>query len=162
MAANVGYSAMMPGEWAIKASAKLRDFTDNLTQANLRFAEFSGGMQRVAVEQEIREMRLSKDRGDRRAQSAGFAAEQAFKLKKTTSTVEDFQDKLKGYAAGIGANVLNRMINPFGMTEKGFDWAGKKLDDVAKSMGLSAEGMDRDFKEPLHKYGRPDRFRWKD
>lgn len=161
MGANVGFSAVTPGEWATKSASKLKDFADNLTQANLRFAEFSGGMQRVAVEQEIREMNLSRERGDRRAQSAGYAAEQAFKLKKTTASVEDFGAKLKGYAAGFGAKMLDNMINPWGLTQAGLNWAGKKVDAAAEQAGLRAKGMDQDFKEPLHMYGRPDRFKWR-
>lgn len=157
-AGGTAFGAVAPGEWAVKATARLRDFADNLERANMQFAQFSGAMGQVAAEQEMREMQLSRERGDRRASTAGYSAEAAFKNKKTMAGFEDLQANMNNLVSGFANNLLNKLINPGGVTDKVLAYANEKVNEWSKDLGLTNNAAAAEFREPLQTYGRPSRF----
>lgn len=77
------------GKVLFDSMEKLRDWSEMLHQSNMRFAEFSASMASVQVEQEIRDMLLSRERGERRASAARDLAESKSRLERALSRPED-------------------------------------------------------------------------
>lgn len=99
---QVGRFAQVLGE----SVEKLRRWNDQLLQGNLRLAEFSGAMAVVAAEQRIADVRLGRQRGDRRASIAREQARSRQELEKTLAPVEDAWAAIQGRVSSL----LNREL----------------------------------------------------
>ncbi len=145
----------------VTATEKLRQWTNHLHESNMQFAQFSASMTRVEVESQMRNIMLSRERGERRAASAQYLAEQRDALNKSIAPIEDAFAMFKNRVFGDFAGGLSVLIN--GIT--------KMADKINGAMGadkLGGTGHQRDYVaefmkdlavEKWHeKYGRPSRF----
>lgn len=147
------------GSVAAQSVQRLKDWGDQLHNANLQFAEFSAAMTEVQVMQEIRDMFLSRERGDRRAESAGKLAEAKHRLNEQTSVLEDKWANLKADIlvpfldlATTGVTYINDILK---WLEKWGLIRSKEEDDKINSKEwLDAMGLEKWFE----KHGRPRRF----
>lgn len=153
------------GAGLAKSVEKLRDWNEGLHKANMAFAEFSGQMTTVQVEQQIRDMQLSRERGDRRADSARFLAESKSSLDRKFSVYEDAFAKVSNYTAGALSKITESVLTNaergsfgpgIGLGLQAFKWFG--------SMGSEQEtDLDKWMKASdetnwAAEYGRPRRF----
>ncbi len=67
----------------------LRRWNEMLHEGNMRFAEFSGSMAAVQARQELRDIQLQMERGERRAKSAEMLAQSRQALEKAAAPLED-------------------------------------------------------------------------
>lgn len=95
---------------------KLRDFSKQLHESNMRFAEFSAGMARVEADADLRQMQLSRERGDRRAREAGYLAEGRSQLEQTLAPAEDAWARFKDIWAGTLDKLLAQFLERSGLT----------------------------------------------
>lgn len=75
---------------------RLRKWNDQLMDSNFRFAEFSGAMAKVAAEQEMRQIRLDQERGQRRAGHADMHARSRDRLERNLAPAEDYMANFGG------------------------------------------------------------------
>jgi len=68
---------------------KIKQWNREVFESNMRFAAFSASMAGIKVEQEARDIKLGRERGERRAPSAGRAAEAMNNFEKISSQFED-------------------------------------------------------------------------
>lgn len=149
------------GEVAFKAVDRLQTWSNQLHQANMQFTEFSGAMAGVQARQEVRDMMLSKERGDRRAGVAENVAQSKSGLAAETAKVGDFMSNVWGSVNSFFSQMATKVIKPFAnavdkLNEKVFG-GGKKT----KNPGLGDElpgWMDRATDEYYGQFGRPPRF----
>lgn len=95
------------GAAAYEGMKKVQEWGDSLHKANMQFAEFSGAMAGVEARQEVRDMQLSRERGERRAASAEYLAEGKNGLDKSMAVIEDSVAVLSNYVTGTLARVIN-------------------------------------------------------
>jgi len=115
----------------VESVDRLREWTDRLHQANIQFAEFSTSMTRVQVQEEIRSMNLSRERGERRAGSAEFLAESRTGLNRKFAAFEDIMGNIQNYVGGILSHIVNFVT--FG--ERGVQF----LEYLANAAGMNGE-----------------------
>jgi len=143
-----------------EATDKLRDWSRTLHENDLQFKEYSGKMAAVGARQEVRDIMLSQERGERRGQAAEFLAREKHGLEKTAAPWEDLAAKMQDIVAGTldrGLTTLLGRVAPLAdrwnialdkyMGEQGADpFATQQLQDMAELSGQ----FDRN--------GRPKRF----
>ena len=137
----------------------MQKYADSLHKVNMQFAEFSGSMAAVKAQQEVRDMQLSQERGERRANSAEYLAKGKSELARSTSQGEDFMGRLNNYGGGILARLGTIINTPF---EKVFTIGNKILDimegkksDTTGTADVDKYGSD----ERRNSIPRPVRFR---
>ena len=145
-------------EKVFAAIGKLRDWNETLHKANKDFAEFSASMAGVMARQEIREIHLSRERGERRAASAEYLAEGKSRLDTAVAPWEDKWAEIKGYIQGFISDQLGALV--------------EKTTDIFERLGIISENeggkhspidmlneiADRQLRE-LEEHGRPARHR---
>ncbi len=89
---------------------KLKDWSKKLHEANMQFAEWSSAMAGVKARQEVRELQLSQERGDRRAASAETLAKGENALNQATAPMEDLFGNLENTIVGSIDQVIAGMI----------------------------------------------------
>lgn len=134
--------------WALEAFEGVREWSTGLHQANMQFGEFSTGMARVQAAQEVRDIQLSAERGDRRAVTADDLAESRHRLNAKTAVWEDMWGNLMN-VLGAETNKLLEKLVPEG--DENRNKAGDMPDGVASQMidEAGARGW-------IENYGRPD------
>lgn len=138
----------------------LQDFVKGLHASNVRFAEFSGGMAQVQVNQQMREIELAQKRGDRRSESAELLAKEMNDLNVNLARVEDKWANLQNtfIAALLAA------VNPK-LKEVLDKLLGKEEEDTSKgetmTESLAAVGRDT-MRGGDEGFGRPPRLSWHD
>lgn len=89
----------------------IRKWNEQITQGNLRFAEFSAAMTQVQVEEELRAMRYSRERGNAQAQTAREQAEAKHRLEVALQPFEtwwaNFQNKTSTGISNFLTNVID-------------------------------------------------------
>lgn len=101
---------------------KIKEFANGLHEANKRFADYSGLMTHVMVQQEMRDAILSQQRGDRRAESAGKLAEAKNRLDVATAPLDDKWAEIK---TEISTVLIDRVALPIISSIKAIlDWLG--------------------------------------
>ncbi len=142
------------GGAAFKAIESLRAWGDKLHEANMKFAEFSASMTQVQVEQEIREMYLSQERGERRADSARRLAESKSALDRKLAPLEDM---VANFQNDIAATLNRTLVATL-------DVLSGRLPNLAGADGevggetLAAETFRIGEAQWIQEYGRPARF----
>lgn len=146
------------GEALVKGVDNLRDFGKQLHESNIRFHEFSAAMTRVKVEQEVREMRLSQERGERRAASAGYLARAQFDLEKELAPIEDTMADIKNILTGFTMDQVS-FVAQIGKIVTGFNYVRDILDWLkgrGQGPGDVSKQLEDAHKESWEKeYGRP-------
>ena len=94
-------------------------------QGTKKFAEFSSAMAGVSARQEVRDIQLSRDRGDRRAESADYLAESKSKLAQETAPIEDAMANAKNWVTGFFADQFAELLKP--------------VNEILKKLGLVGE-----------------------
>ena len=103
----------------------LRKWNTSLFEANRKFAEFSGAMAAVSARQEVRDLLLARERGERRGDFAEQQASTKHELEKSLSPWEDtFADLQAGYASQINLALTNLVNNT--------KYISDKIDDIIK------------------------------
>lgn len=149
-------AALKLGEGLMTAVDKLRAFSEQLLESNFRFAEFSGAMKRVEVENEIRMMRLSRERGERRADSTRNLAEARSRLETAIAPWEDAWARMKNeiFAELLeGMTLLVEGVNNI-LESLGIEFSKNKHPEEAMNQFMKEIGAARWFE----KFGRPARF----
>jgi hypothetical protein len=160
------------GSTVFGAMDRVQQWGESLHASNMKFAEFSASMASVGVQQEVRDMYLSKQKGDARADSAQYLAEAKSNFAKTMAPIENFFANLKNNVVG---GLLNAISFKKVSSEEADVWAKKFKDvdfmkdiweDIAKKRKEEEEeekewglgGFDNIGKDLAEKYGRPGRF----
>jgi arginyl-tRNA synthetase len=115
------------GKMVAESVAGLRRWNDQLHDSNMQFAEFSASMSQVRAEQMMRDIDLSRARGDRRAARAGELAQAKHRL---NVSMAPFEDKL--------ADVQSRF------TIWWSDFASKELDKIRATLEKIGVKLDSD------------------
>jgi hypothetical protein len=145
---------------AFEATDRLRDWSTQLHETDMQFKEYSGTMAGVAARQEVRDILLSQERGERRGRAAEFLARERFGAEKAVAPWEDLSAKIQDALAGTMDRGFARILAPFGplaeRLNQAFDkYLGEQEDDP------NAEQMIRDaaaFSGDFDTRGRPKRF----
>lgn len=154
------------GETVIKSVDKLKQWNEQIHQGNMRFAEFSGAMASVQAQQEIRDIQLSQERGDRRAGTARLQAEQKHQMNKNLALLEDTWGNLKNLgSAGLNAlgnklaEVTNNLTGWGDSLEKFNELLNKMTGDDPEMVGnwLEEGAGAANMEYAYQKYGRPKR-----
>ena len=95
------------GEVAFGAVDRLKMWSHELHQANMRFAEFSGSMAMVQAEQQVRDISYSIRRGEARA---GMAQQQAFWASAARESTADFEDMRANNQAALNT-AMNQLFS---------------------------------------------------
>ena len=151
-----------------EATDKLRDWTKGLHDANTKFAEFSGAMAGVQARQEMRDILLGAERGNRRAASAEYLATGMSDLERAFAPLEDSLADLKNAVTGRLVRGLARLVE---LMEPVAEWvakiAGKIIEDSEKpdeSLDAQFARIDRDRMQAERlraaSTGRPGRLRY--
>lgn len=85
---TVGLLVQATGAFSTALGA-VRQFSDNLHANNMKFSDVSSSMARVAAMQEVREIRLRQERGERRGASAEALAQSKNRLDRLLAPSED-------------------------------------------------------------------------
>lgn len=98
-------------EAGLLGAGAMKSFGDKVHKANMQFAEFSPRMARVEAEQEMRDIRLSRDRGQRRAAVARGVAESKSSLERVTAELVDPVWDFGGRVADAGMNYVAGLVD---------------------------------------------------
>lgn len=123
------------GEVALGSVGKLQDWTKGLHDANMQFAEFSASMAEVQAEQTVRDIELSRERGERRAESAKYLAEGMSELNSTTAPIADLFANAKNYIGGALSQVTSTLLKPLSLIAKLLQKDSDKGDKSEINMG---------------------------
>lgn len=139
---------------AVDASEKLRQWGKQLHDANMRFAEFSPAMTKVMVDQQRRDVDLSRQRGEGRAASAEKLANALHEWEKVRSVFEDKIDDIKTALfeplLGVTTDIGKKVLSILGLKEK----EAAKTDEAYADELFYAEGA-----KFIEKYGLPEKFK---
>lgn len=130
---------------------KLRAWNDKLHEGNMRFAEFSAAMSRVEAQQEVRDIKESQRRGDRRAKSAEYLAEQKSRLSQSISPAEDAWANLKNWGTGYFNKIIADFLEPLAQAAR--IWMGEGREETAEGMVDAAVRINE--ADWASTYGRP-------
>lgn len=103
-----------------KSVDKVQEWTQQLHDANMQFAEFSGAMAGVQARQEVREIELSRERGNRRAKSAEYLAEGKNQLDRSVAPIGDLVGNATNYVGGLLSRGFAALLSPV-------SWIAKKM-----------------------------------
>lgn len=157
---------MLAGPLMMKVTESLRNFSERLQANNFQLAEFSGGMSAVMAAQQVRDIELGQERGDRRALSADYLAKGGHELNRNMGHIEDLFATIKNLGTGLFDRLADAVTKPFGDT-------AVKLNDyinaIAEKLGIGdagAESTETAFNKAglesvtfgLSQEGRPKRF----
>jgi hypothetical protein len=134
------------------ATDAVREWVKGIHDANMRFADFSGGMANVKAQQEVRQFELDRTRGERRADSADTLARSMHQMNVQFAKIEDrfgvllneAGSKLADIAEGVLV-IINKMI-------------GEKEDEPEKGENL-INTFDQIETKAVEEFGRPVRMR---
>ncbi len=144
----------------LKSVNRLQKWNEELHASNMQFAEFSGAMAKVQADQLSRDIKLSQERGDRRASSAQYLAEGKSGLQQRTSKIEDIFANLSNYVGGFLSKMTTGIIDAitFGLFKDKSQKGGGELDmnewveQVSRTAWYEAYGEPADWKEdPWHR-----------
>jgi hypothetical protein len=110
---HLGYVAeglLRVGKAAFDAFQGIRDWSGGLHRANTEFAEFSAGMAQVKAHQEVRQIALDRERGERRAGTARELAESRDRLNRAIAPIEDAWGNLMNQLGTVINNSLTPVI----------------------------------------------------
>lgn len=170
---NAIAGVMKLGSTAFGAVDKLQQWNRSIHESNIQFGQFSGAMAVVAAQQEARDIQLSREKGDARADSAMYQAEQMSRLERTlaplgnalsnlknkvvggvTESVSDFLEGKEGTKGGGLREATEGMIGLGGL--------GKKIRDAEKDALKDSDLADKWMfdlgNDWAKKFGRPDNF----
>ena len=108
---QVGEAFLKLGSTVLESIDRMQKWSNQLHEANMQFAEFSGAMATVQAEQMVRDIELSQKRGDRRAESAEYLAESKSQLDRRAAKVEDFVGNINNYIVGTLDKALVKIID---------------------------------------------------
>lgn len=148
------------GKAVAQSIDRLRDWGKSLHDANMQFAEFSGAMAGVQARQEVRDIELGVERGERRAPAAEFLAERRTHLERAIAPWEDLLAGLQAGMFGVVAEGLGSFMDFFKpIAEELGRWLGAQLGGGEVSRDLS-EVFTRiaEFDKKFDVHGRPKRF----
>lgn len=111
-------AALKFGETLFSSIGKIREWSNNLHNANMEFAEMSGAMAKVQAEQEVRDLRLQKEKGDARAESARDLAEAKSRLDRSLAPLENGIANIKNKVVAGLSNATASVVEAF---QKGSD-----------------------------------------
>lgn len=152
-------------EWSLKMTKELmkgidelRNWNKELHEANMKFAEFSGGMMGVSARQQVRDILLSHERGERRAATAEYQAAGKHMLEQNITPWEDLAANVQNLFSGWVSKVGSDVLAPFRSTVDEWNRA------IAQWTGGMSKAPAQDFLEDatkkLNKWkheGRPER-----
>lgn len=101
---------------------KIRDWSNQLHESNMQFAEFSESMAQVQAQSDFEQFQIKRQKGEERAESAGKLAESKNRLDRELAPIENEWAKFKN-TVGAGLNNLlsdmvggiKSVIDPFGV-----------------------------------------------
>lgn len=141
------------GKLVFDSIEKLRNWNENLYKANVQFAEFSGAMAGVQARQDVRQLLLDKERGDRRAETAELQAREKHGFNQRLAPIEDGLANFQNIVSA-GVNKANSKIFD-ALTLNAF-----KPSDEPKLTQLEDLQENTDYVESLFRnYGVPQRFK---
>lgn len=152
------------GAEVLESIDKLRDWSKTLHNTNMQFAEFSASMTAVQARQELFDILLSQERGERRANSAEYLAEGRRQLEPQVAKWEDVADKAKNIIGGLLDKGVARLLEPL---EPMVDKLGDIEDAIVKSLGGGEKAAEQykdwlEFVDTQKKWaemkGKPKRF----
>lgn len=124
-------------EKIVEGVEKLRAWNEQLRQADLRFAEYSGKMAAVEAESEARRIRLGIEQGDNRSESARFRQESSDQLDRTLAPLEDLTAIFRNNVAGYFNQIVNGIMTlPGDIAKKILEALGIKRGEQENRSGV--------------------------
>jgi len=102
------------GAAILESVEKVRKFTDEMHQANMQFAEFSGSMAAVQAQSEARDFERNRLSGDARSGSAGRLAEARGNLEDAARPIDDAWSNIKNDLTATFVNILSPIVEGVG------------------------------------------------
>jgi hypothetical protein len=128
------------GSIALKAGDALQKWNRGIFNANMQFAQFSPAMAGVGARQMMRDIQLSRERGQRRAESAEYQAEGMSRFEKSWSRIEDVIAKGWNYASGAISNLAAGLLDIGNKNPEELDPQKKSADEISRSLaGVSGK-----------------------
>lgn len=154
-----GFSKL--GETVFRAAGAIRKWSDSLHAGNMRFAEFSASMSMVQAEQEVRDIQLSREQGERRAESARALAEARSRRERFFAPLEDamanFSNQVAAQVEMLVPNFINNIVTAGGLLPQNDLFAAENA-AVANQMPASTWMAAAGARRWTDTYGRPLRF----
>ncbi len=92
---------------------KLRNWNDEILKGNLQFKEFSSKMAQVAAAQEIADIQLSQERGERLATTAGFQQRGRQHFEQGITQWDDLWNSGRNILSGVASELGAAILAPF-------------------------------------------------
>lgn len=154
---------------------KLRDWNAAIEAGNFRFADYSASMANVQARQEVREIHMSRERGNRRAEAAEEHAKARHRLDKALAPYEDMVANLRSRGTAMLSNAVAAPLEWATRAEQAFnrwgsersetfrrfnEWATRVLggNGVGDTTGLGAFFADQGNAAWMEHYGDPANF----
>jgi hypothetical protein len=137
---------------------KLRDWTRNLHESNMRFAEFSASMALVQAQTDIRRIELERERGERRAATAGRVSESMMNLEREVTPWEDAWANIKGELTAWGIDKLARILGEMNDVAREIPLIKALLGDKDKEIDIHNTWVNSVSDDYLNNLNRPRRF----
>lgn len=135
-----------------KAINTIDDWNRHLRESNFQFAEYSAAMAQVQAEHEIRQIKLSKERGDSRAGWAKEYIESADRFDRAMAPIRDGLDQLSETFKNVVRNAASEVIEAlFGKNEE---------KQMPGKFGFMGENPFRDVAELEEIQAKKDRPNW--
>ncbi len=131
---TVGFATKVIGD-SIEA---LRKWNQSLFDANMKFKEFSGAMAGVGARQEVRDILLSVERGERRGGTAEYHAAGKHELEKSLSKWEDLGANLQNLLGGAVSNLVASLTKVLDPT---VDALNQAIEAWMRAMGYTQEDV---------------------
>lgn len=122
------------GKVLLESIDKLKDWTNKLHDANMRFSEFSGAMAAVAARQEIRDIQMDIRRGEQQAASAEYLAGGKSALReKFTDPAETLVANIRNIGGGMLSHAGAWLSENLGV-KKVLDELNGGLKDISQAL----------------------------
>lgn len=116
----------------------LQKWNHEIKNSNLQFSEFSSSMALVGAEETVRNISLSRERGERRGGTARMQAASSFELDKRLSIFEDAIANMKNVGSSWVSDSAVKVIDLLADT---LPWAAKWLRKVANADDFDNNGV---------------------
>lgn len=113
---------------------KVRNWGNQLHEANMRFAEVSGSMAQLQAVTETQAFYLQQSQGETRASSAAYLSAGKMEMDKVMAPIENLWAKVENYIGGTVMLALSAILKPLSQLA---EWLGGGEADVSDQINAS-------------------------
>lgn len=153
MFSPIAEKALKFGAALVEGVDRIQQWGNSLHEANIQFSQFSGSMAAVSARQEVRDIQLSRERGNRRAEDAEDLAKAKNRLDRAVAPIDDAWNKLQMQVATWMLTSVAPVVEKLG------EWLGTQSGPGEGKLIEENEWMVNVFRDKgLESQGRPQRF----